>query len=213
MNDTDKTVEVVDISADRPALSDRGDSGVVHPSTPSGVNYLTVTPQPLSIVARHYDPVDPVDPIEAIASMTDEELMAEAGVEPIFSTSEAAEFFDRSNQWLYWGLREKVFVDEHGEPLIPDWVGDMSRGRRRFTIPIIREIARSSYRRGNFDLEHLKRVMIRARYAELGIEWREKEGWKQIPRGRGFRWVHPDRARRNPVTKKWEEIKSGETQD
>lgn len=189
MSDTDSKVEVVNIPADRPGHTDRVDLGVVH----SAVNYLTVT--------------DPVDPIEAIMRMTDEELMAEAGVEPIFSTSEAAEFFDRSNQWLYWGLREKVFVNENGQPLIPDWVGDMSRGRRRFTIPIIREIARSSYRRGNFDLEHLKKVMIRARYAELGIEWREKEGWKQIHRGRSSRWIHPDRARRNPDTKQWEEIK------
>ena len=164
MSDTDGTVEVVDIPAARPVSSDRGVTGVV------------------------YSPPE-VDPIEAIASMTDEELMAATGVEPIFSTAEAAQFFDRSNQWLYWGLREKIFVDEAGNPIVPDWSGDMSRGRRRFTIPIIREIAKSSYRRGNFDLDHLKRVMIRARYAELGIEWREKEGWKPVVTGRTTRWV------------------------
>lgn len=167
MSGTDNSVEVVDIPADRSGLSDQADSGVV------------------------YSPIvlPPVDPIEAIASMTDEELMAETGVEPIYSTAEAAQFFDRSNQWLYWGLREKIFVDEGGEPIVPDWSGDMTRGRRRFTIPIIREIAKSNYRRGNFDLDHLKKVMIRARYAELGIEWREKEGWKSVTTGRTTRWV------------------------
>lgn len=176
MTNPDNLVEVVDIPADRPESSDRADSGVVYISSAAKAE-----------------------------AMTDEELLNEAGVEPVFSTSEAAEFFDRSNQWLYWGLREGIFVDADGEPIVPDWAGDVQRTRRRFTVPIIREIAKSSYRRGNFTLDHLKKVMLRARYAELGVEWREREGWKRVPQGRrGTRWVAPDKARKNPTTKEWE---------
>lgn len=179
-NGIDRHVEVVDQPADRPEFSDRGDSGVVVP--------LPADPKP----SRRKK----ATAAATVAAMTDEELLADAGVEPIFSTSEAAEFFDRSNQWLYWGLREKVFTDASGAPILPDWVGEESgRGRRRFTIPIIRAIATSSYRRGNLTLEHLKTIMLRARYAELGVEWREQEGWRHVHLGRKrYRWVHPDQA-------------------
>lgn len=193
MSDTDNIVEVVDTHADRPAFSNRGDSGVVLPPLDDPLDHLDIHVTPRR------------DPIAEIEAMTDEELLAEAGVEPIFSTSEAAEFFDRSNQWLYWGLREGVFVDGEGKPILPDWIGDSNRGRRRFTLPIIKEIAKSSYRRGNFTLEQLKTVMLRARYAELGVEWREREGWRHVGMGRKrYRWVHPDKARYNNKTSQWE---------
>ena len=77
------------------------------------------------------------------------DLLADAGVEPIFSTTEAAEFFDRSNQWLYWGLREGVFTDDEGQPLDPERIGDPNKGRRRFTIPVIKNIMYS------FSISHL----------------------------------------------------------
>jgi hypothetical protein len=119
-------------------------------------------------------------------------------VDPIFSTSEAAEFFDRSNQWLYWGLREKVFVRSDGTPIDPDRIGDPVSGRRRFTIPIIKEIAKSCYRRGNLTPDQLKSVMRRVRYAELGVEWREVEGWKNARLGHNrYRWMPPDKVERD----------------
>lgn len=139
-----------------------------------------------------------------VEDMTDEELLSEAGVEPIFSTSEAAEFFDRSNQWLYWGLREKVFTYEDGTPIIPDRIGDAVHGRRRFTAPILKEIMRSSYRRGNLDADQIKTIMRRIKYAEQGVEWREREGWKYVHLSRNrWRWVRPGDAVKDPKSKEW----------
>jgi hypothetical protein len=139
-----------------------------------------------------------------VVDMTDEELLSEAGVEPIFSTSEAAEFFDRSNQWLYWGLREKIFTHDDGTPIIPERIGDASHGRRRFTVPILKEIMRSSYRRGNLDQDQIKAIMRRIKFAERGVEWREIEGWKYVNLGRNrHRWVRPEDAMKDPKTKEW----------
>lgn len=180
-------VEVADSAADRPAFSDRGDSVVEAHEIPA----VTHVHRRRSAAAT-------------VESMTDEELMAEAGVEPIFSTTEAAEFFDRSNQWLYWGLREGVFTDDDGNPLDPERIGDPSKGRRRFTISILKDIMRSSYRRGNIDPDHLKTITRRIRYAELGVEWREREGWHYAHLGRSrYRWVRPEDTEWDAKAKEW----------
>ena len=177
-NDVD-IVEVVEHPASRPGHTSRGDSVVDAPDL------------------IH-------DTAEAVEQMSDEQLLAEAGVEPIFSTSEAAEFFDRSNQWLYWGLREHVFTHEDGSPIDPDRIGDPVKGRRRFTVPILKEIMKSSYRRGNVDQDQLKSIMRRIKFAEKGIEWREQEGWKYVNLGRNrYRWVRPADAVKDPKTKEW----------
>lgn len=170
MNDSDTIVEVVDHKADRPAFTDRGDQAV------------------------HDKPKKPRrKPSRPADQMTDEELLREAGVEPIFSTSEAAEFFDRSNQWLYWGLREQVFTGTDGTPIDPDRIGHPVRGRRRFTIPILKEIMKSSYRRGNLTGEQLTTIMRRIKMAEEGVEWREREGWHYTHLGRNrHRWMKPE---------------------
>src|SRR5947209_5880669 len=132
------------------------------------------------------------------ASVSDEELMAEVGVEPIYSTTEAAEFFDRSNQWLYWGLREGVFTDDDGNPIDPDRIGDPETGRRRFTLSIVKDILLSSYRRGNIEPDELTRILRRIRIAKAGGEWREREGWHrvQITKNKS-RWVHPDKCEKS----------------
>lgn len=75
------------------------------------------------------------------------------GVEKVYSTSEAARFFSMSNQWLYWGMRNTVFTYLDGTPIQPERIG--KGGRRRFTLPIIREIALSCHRRGNLKQEGL----------------------------------------------------------
>jgi hypothetical protein len=130
-----------------------------------------------------------------VDDVSDEQLMADYGVEQIFSTTDAAEFFDRTNQWLYWGLREGVFTHDDGTPVDPDRIGDPEKGRRRFTLPIIKDILLSSYRRGNVEPDELKTILRRVRIAELGGEWREKEGWKQVELGkRKIRWVKPERV-------------------
>lgn len=166
-------------TADRPAFSDRGDSAMPGPGA-----------------RRH----------KSAAQMSDEELIAESGLEPIFSTTEAAEFFDRSNQWLYWGLREGVFLDEHGEAITPERIGSEERGRRRFTIPILRDIMNSSYRRGNMDSDHLKVVLRRIKLAEEGVEWRALEGWRHVHLGRNrHKWVRPEKAYYDELAGEWRE--------
>jgi hypothetical protein len=187
----DDTVEVAETTVDRPAFSDRGDYGVVYPD-----------PDHDDRPARQKNR----DAASLVAALSDEELMADADVDPVFSTSEAAEFFDRSNQWLYWGLREGVFTRSDGTPIDPERIGDPDSGRRRFTIPIIREIAKSSYRRGNLNPDQLKTIMRRVRYAELGVEWREREGWRNVHLGRRrYRWVRPEEARYNNKLGEWEQ--------
>jgi hypothetical protein len=112
--------------------------------------------------------------------------------EPIYSTKEAAQFFDRSNQWLYWGLRNGVFTHEDGTPIELDREGDATKGRRRFTLPIIEAIMMSSYRRGNMSHDELKKIMLRIEFTRKGVEWREREGWKYVHLGRNrHRWAHP----------------------
>jgi hypothetical protein len=117
-----------------------------------------------------------------IPEISDEELLIGAGVEQVYSTNDVADFFDRSNQWLYWGLRSEngkppVFTYEDGSPIVPERVGDPMIGRRRFTLPIIKAILMSGYRRGNINPEELKKVLKRIRIAEYGGNWKAREGW------------------------------------
>ncbi len=90
------------------------------------------------------------------------------GVQKIYSTSQAAAFLGYSSQWIYWGLRNEVFEYKDGTPIQPETAGKMKR--RRFTLPIIREIAMSHFRRGNMTEEELNEVMKKVLLAEFGPE-------------------------------------------
>ena len=82
---------------------------------------------------------------------------------------------------------------------------------RRYTVPIIREMAASAYACGNIDLVKLTAILRRCRYAELGVEWREVEGWKYVHLGRHrYRWVHPDKAVLDEETGDWTVRGTGE---
>lgn len=193
-NVPDTIVEVVDHTADRPEFSDRGDQPVHTPPADTDEKHPQKPPRKPSR-RRSKKPVD---------TMTNEELLREAGIEPIFSTSEAAEFFDRSNQWLYWGLRTGVFTDDKGRTITPDRIGESDHGRRRFTVSILKDIMRSSYRRGNLSDEQLAVVMRRIKLAEERIEWREREGWNYTHLGRNrHRWVKPELTVWNAKDKEW----------
>lgn len=108
---------------------------------------------------------------KVIANSFDDDLLL-ADVEKVYSTSKAAEFFGRSTPWMYWGLRPDPitgippFVYKDGTPITPERVGSM--GKRRFTLPIIREIALCCYRRGNLKEEELEAIMARILLAEFG---------------------------------------------
>lgn len=105
-----------------------------------------------------------------VSSHFDEQQLLQ-GVEKVYSTSKAAEFFGRSTQWIYWGLRpdhtgSPPFIYKDGTPILPERVGPM--GKRRFTLPIIREIALACFRRGNLTEDELEAVMARILLAEFG---------------------------------------------
>lgn len=94
------------------------------------------------------------------------------GVEKVYSTSEVAKFFNKSYQWVYWGLHpdpetgRQVFSYRDGTPIRPERVGRI--GKRRFTLPIIREIAKCCFRRGNLTEEGLEAIMAKVLLAEFG---------------------------------------------
>jgi hypothetical protein len=103
-----------------------------------------------------------------------------SGMDKVYNTEDAAAFFpgksgkdgqSKSDQWMYWGLRNKIFIYANGTPIEPKQIGKGKR--RRFTLPIIEEIALSCYRRGNLKEDELKEVFRRillAKYGESAFE-------------------------------------------
>ena len=73
--------------------------------------------------------------------------------EKFYSTADVARFFGKSVQWVYWGMRTGVFIQPDGTPIEPIRVG--RNGRRRFTLSVLRDMARSGYRRGIVSEEEL----------------------------------------------------------
>ena len=83
--------------------------------------------------------------------------------EKYYSTSEVARFFGKSVQWVYWAMRTGVFTEPDGAPIEPIRVG--KNARRRFTLPVLRDMARACYRRGivnEDELLNLLAVLARA---------------------------------------------------
>jgi hypothetical protein len=73
--------------------------------------------------------------------------------EKFYGTADVARFFGKSVQWVYWGMRTGVFIQPDGTPIEPIRVG--RNGRRRFTLSVLRDMARSGYRRGIVSEEEL----------------------------------------------------------
>ncbi|MGV1004473.1 MAG: hypothetical protein ACOYEV_06820 [Candidatus Nanopelagicales bacterium] len=95
--------------------------------------------------------------IEAALLEADEQSSQEPATAAVFSTAEAAGLFGRSDTWISRGLREGVFVYPDGSAVEPLLIG--KGGRRQFTVPMLRAIAWSSYRRGNLSREQLEAVL------------------------------------------------------
>ena len=68
------------------------------------------------------------------------------GGEKFYSTSDVAQFFGKSVQWVNSALRTGVFTQPDGSPIEPHRTG--KNGRRRFTLPVLRDMAHACYRRG-----------------------------------------------------------------
>lgn len=84
--------------------------------------------------------------------------------EKCYGSAQVAAFFGKSVQWVDWGLRANVFTCADGSPIEPIRVGGRAR-RRRFTLPMLRDIAGACYRRGTLgedELLNLLAVLARA---------------------------------------------------
>lgn len=86
--------------------------------------------------------------IEAVLAADDEQY---------FSTEQAAGFFGKSVSWLYRTMRQQVYSYPDGEFIEPLLIG---KGRGwRFTLTMLREMARSGHRRGVLDDRQFDRVL------------------------------------------------------
>lgn len=77
--------------------------------------------------------------------------------ERIYTTREAAGLLGKSPNWLYGALRGKLFHYSDGSPIEPLRVG--SKGRRRYTGSMLREMARSCLRNGVLDRREFEQVL------------------------------------------------------
>jgi hypothetical protein len=83
--------------------------------------------------------------------------------ERFYGTGDVAKFFGKSVQWVYRGLRTNVFTRADGSPIEPIRTAG-NRGKRGFTVPMLRDIARSCYRRGTLgEGEYLDLLVVLAR--------------------------------------------------
>ncbi|NKR65308.1 hypothetical protein GS491_26480 [Rhodococcus hoagii] len=81
-----------------------------------------------------------------------------------YSTAEVARFFGKTDQWVYWVLREGV-TRADGSLIEPERVGKSNR--RRFTRAVIEEIAVALYRRGTLGRDGACRVIANLEAAEV----------------------------------------------
>jgi hypothetical protein len=83
------------------------------------------------------------EPADAPAIPVPADLPVESNAvgEKFYSTGEVAKLVGKSNQWCYWAMRNSVFTRLDGTVTEPIRLG--KNGKRRFSIPVVREIARS----------------------------------------------------------------------
>jgi hypothetical protein len=115
-------------------------------------------------IERALTMVDEPADAPAIPVVAEHPLETNAVGEKFYSTGEVAKLFGKSNQWCYWAMRNNVFTRPDGTVIEPIRVGQ--NGKRRFTIPVLREIARSCYRRGNLSETELEEILAKLSRAE-----------------------------------------------
>lgn len=102
----------------------------------------------------------------------EDDVLVQAGVEKTYSTRGAAALIGRSPQWIYWGLKPAeegggdIFRDDAGQPIKPAQVGGGEKGRRRYTLPVVKDMAIAAYKRGNLSEEMLEAALKRILFEE-----------------------------------------------
>ena len=81
-----------------------------------------------------------------------------------FGTADVARLFRKSQNWVSWALRNNVFIRKDGTPIEPVRLGKSSR--RRFTVPLLHDMAKAAYRRGVLDEVELEAVLDELTRAE-----------------------------------------------
>lgn len=100
---------------------------------------------------------------EKVTDTTTAGLLEDAGVTKTYSTGDVAQFFGKTDQWVYWVLREGV-LDREDNRLEAKRVGKSKR--RRFTLDLIRKMAVSLYDRGTLPEDGLREVLLKLAKAE-----------------------------------------------
>lgn len=133
-------------------------------------------------------------PIEAVANVFRQIQTVEGdfdlgGITRVYSTDEAAQFFGRSTQWLYWGMKPRddpsgvpgggLFYYPDGRAIEPERIG--VKGIRRFTLDVIKDMSVALYQRGTIKLPELEEIVKRIHLARLG-KWAPKPPEKKPAR-------------------------------
>ena len=95
-------------------------------------------------------------------------IIAALGVEPTYSAREAAALLGRSFSWLDQRVRKGQFVLVDGTTVQPLRTAG---GYRRFSLPMLEDIALSCYRHGWFTMDALElafRELAMAAYRDTG---------------------------------------------
>lgn len=90
------------------------------------------------------------------------------GIERWYSAAEVAEFFTRSNQWIYDRFKKGKFTYRNGDPIVPVYTGGPKKPRMRFNLDLVRALVESCYRDGIVKREELELILKRVAVSELG---------------------------------------------
>ena len=129
-------------------------------------------------------------PVEAVAEVfrqietIDVDL---SGIERVYNTEEAAQFFGKSPQWMYWAMRSRddgsggwfyyALDDPDHPPLDPENPEPRpieperhgKKGIRRFNLEVIQNMAVSLYQKGGMrSIDQLQEVVRRVQLAKTG---------------------------------------------
>ncbi len=106
----------------------------------------------------------------------DGDPLSEAGIERTYTTKQAAEFFDKSVNWMYWGEGDPnrldsngnpdpdppKFVRRDGTPVVPMRAGLGRKNQyRQWTLEDLRHIAIACYDRKNITEEAMVAILKR----------------------------------------------------